>query len=102
MGTIAEQVYEAVKALPDQQAAEVLDFAEFLQAKKGQQLAARREQALAVLDSYVGLYDGTPFNREELHERPRVCRHQYCGLRRRALFRPAYQSAAHPCGRRDC
>lgn len=65
MGTIAEQVYEAVKALPEQQAAEVLDFAEFLQAKMGQQSAARREQALAVLDSYVGLYDGKPINQDE-------------------------------------
>lgn len=70
MSIIAEKVFEAVKALPEQQAAEVLDFAEFLQAKMGQLSEGRREKALAALDNYIGLYDGAPFNREELHERP--------------------------------
>jgi len=70
MSHIAEQVFEAVKALPEQQAAEVLDFAEFLQAKMGQSSQVRREKALAALDSYSGLYDGAPFDREDLHERP--------------------------------
>lgn len=70
MSIIAEKVFEAVKALPEQQAAEVLDFAEFLQAKMGRLSASHREKALANLDKYVGIYDGAPFNREELHERP--------------------------------
>ncbi len=70
MSHIAEQVFEAVKALPEQQAAEVLDFAEFLQAKMGQSSQVRREKALAALDNYRGLYDGAAFDREDLHERP--------------------------------
>jgi|GEM_PF-1772658 len=45
MGNIAEKVFEAVKALPEQQAAEVLDFAEFLQAKMGQSSQRKREKA---------------------------------------------------------
>ncbi len=35
MSTIAAQVFEAVKALSEEQAAEVLDFARFLQARGG-------------------------------------------------------------------
>ncbi len=70
MSHIAEQVFAAVKALPEQQAAEVLHFAEFLQAKMGQSSQRKREKALAALDNYSGLYDGVPFNREDLHERP--------------------------------
>ena len=34
MSNIAEKVFEAVKALPEKQAAEVLNFAEALQAKR--------------------------------------------------------------------
>lgn len=34
MSIIAEKVFEAVKTLPDQQAEEVLDFVEFLKAKR--------------------------------------------------------------------
>ncbi len=63
MNAIAEKVYEAVKSLPDQDAAEVLDFVEFLKAKRKQ---GRREQALATLDKHQGLYDGAPFDREGL------------------------------------
>ncbi|MDD5274124.1 MAG: DUF2281 domain-containing protein [Methylovulum sp.] len=70
MSIIAEKIFAAVKTLPEQQAAEVLDFAEFLQAKMAQQPHGNREKALATLDKYQGLYDGAPFNREELHERP--------------------------------
>lgn len=68
--TTADRIYEAVKSLPEQQAAEVLDFAEFLQTKIARPSQERREKALATLDKFCGLYDGTPFNREELHERP--------------------------------
>ena len=69
MSIIAEKIFETVKQLPEQQAAEVLDFAEFLQAKMRQEQIGRKEKALATLDHYIGLYDGKPFNREELHER---------------------------------
>ena len=70
MSIIAEKVFEAVKTLPEQQAAEVLDFVEFLKAKAEQQRDERKERALATLDKHLGLYDGAPFSREELYERP--------------------------------
>jgi len=70
MSIIAEKVFEAVKTLPEQQAAEVLDFVEFLKSKTQKEQVGRREIALATLDKHIGLYDGLPFNREELHERP--------------------------------
>lgn len=70
MNAIAEKVFEAVKALPEPQAAEVLDFVERLKAKLDAETRARRERALSVLDKHQGLYDGTPFNREELYDRP--------------------------------
>ena len=70
MSIIAEKVFEAVKTLPVQQAAEVLDFVEFLKSKTQKEQGGRREIALATLDKHSGLYDGSPFNREELHERP--------------------------------
>jgi len=57
MSIIAEQVFEAIKTLPDQDAAEVLDFVEFLKAK-------RREKALANPDRHQ--YDGAAFDREGL------------------------------------
>lgn len=66
---IAEQVFDAVKTLPEQQAAEVLDFVEFLKTKSKRQTSDRREKAFATLDKYSGLYDGSSFSREELHER---------------------------------
>jgi hypothetical protein len=67
--TIAEKVYETVKTLHEQQAAEVLDFAEFLKAKADRERNERREKALVTLDRHQGLYDGAPFDRGELHER---------------------------------
>ena len=70
MSIIAEKVFEAVKTLPEQQAAEVLDFVEFLKSKTQKERCGRREIALTILDKHIGLYDGSPFNREELHERP--------------------------------
>ena len=70
MSIIAEKVFEAVKTLPEQQATEVLGFVEFLKSKTQKERGGRREIALANLDKHIGLYDGSPFNREELHERP--------------------------------
>ena len=68
MSNIAEKVFEALKTLPEQQAAEVLDFVEFLKSKAQKERGGRREIALATLDKHIGLYAGSPFNREELHE----------------------------------
>ena len=70
MSIIAEKVFEAVKTLPEQQATEVLDFVEFLKSKTQKERGGRMEKALVTLDKHIGLYDGSPFNREELHERP--------------------------------
>ena len=70
MSIIAEKVFEVVKTLPEQHAAEVLDFVEFLKSKTEKGWGGRREIALATLDKHMGLYDGSPFKREELHERP--------------------------------
>ena len=70
MNAIAEKIFETGKALPEQQAAEVLSFAESLKARQETEVQARREKALAILDKHCGLYDGAPFDRGELHERP--------------------------------
>ena len=67
--SIAEKIIEAVKDLPDQQAAEVLDFVEHLKAKQAEDTRQKREKALATLDRYRGIYDGAKFDRAELHER---------------------------------
>ena len=68
--SITEKVFEAVKTLSEQQAAEVLDFVEFLKAKTAQEKGERKQKALATLDKYRGLYDGAAFNRDELYDRP--------------------------------
>ena len=70
MSIIAEKIIEALKTLSEQQATEVLDFVEFLKSKTQKEQGGRREKALVTLDKHIGLYDGSPFNREELHERP--------------------------------
>lgn len=69
MTTLAERIFETVKALPDQQAAEVLDFVEHLKEKQAEEQQQKREKALATLDKYRGLYDGSKFDRAELYER---------------------------------
>jgi hypothetical protein len=53
MNAIAEKIFAAIKTLPEQQAAEVLDFAEFLQAKRTQ-----------------GAPGATPFKDEEMTVSP--------------------------------
>ena len=64
--SIAEKVFEAVKALPEQQAAEVLDFVEHLRAKQAEE---RRQQ----LDEFFKLYQtdlsGFKFDRNEANAR---------------------------------
>jgi hypothetical protein len=51
---IAESIYETVKALPEQTACEVLNFAEGLIAKQVEDERIRRENALATLTKYSG------------------------------------------------
>lgn len=70
MSAIAEKVFEAVKTLPDQQAAEVLDFAERLKARLEAEKQAKRERALAVLNKHRGRFKAEKFDREECYDRP--------------------------------
>jgi hypothetical protein len=66
---IAERIFETVKTLPEQQAAEVLDFAEGLKVKQADEDRRRREQALATLAKYRGRFKTEKFNREECYDR---------------------------------
>jgi hypothetical protein len=67
--TIAETIFEQVRTLPEADAREILDFVEFLKAKRKRDHEERQAHALAVLEKFKGRYDGTKFNRDELHER---------------------------------
>lgn len=69
MSNIAEKVFEAVKDLPEQQAAEVLDFVERLKAKQTEEERERREKALATLEKYRGRFVAEKFNRQECYDR---------------------------------
>jgi hypothetical protein len=75
MSSIAEKVFQAVQSLPDPQAAEVLDFAEFLLARQRGGLPAALAQPSAEADDwseferYAGAWSGK-FNREECYDRP--------------------------------
>jgi hypothetical protein len=66
---IAERIFETVKTLPEQQAAEVLDFAEGLKVKQADEDRRRREQALDTLAKYRGRFKAEKFNREECYDR---------------------------------
>jgi Protein of unknown function (DUF2281) len=55
--SIADRIYEAVKTMPEQQAAEVLDFAEFLQAKAGR---VNQEVTGALMTDYGGVLAKSP------------------------------------------
>jgi hypothetical protein len=68
MASIAEQVFETVKALPDEQAAEVLNFVEGLKARLEAEQQAQRDRALAVLGKYRGRYKAEKFDREECQQ----------------------------------
>lgn len=68
MSSIAEQIFEAVKALPEQQAAEVLDFAEFLKAKAGKQLAENIDSTENEFFSYAGLWQDRDISQESLRK----------------------------------
>lgn len=69
MSTIPEKIFELVKTLPEQQAAEVLDFVEGLKAKQAEDQRIRRENALAVLAKYRGRFKAGKFNRDECYDR---------------------------------
>lgn len=75
----ADKLYELAKALPEEQAAEILDFAEFLLHKaklRAEQNATQKEapQAGRPLLDYAGILKGSPnFNEDpvELQRRMR-------------------------------
>ena len=74
MSNIAEKISEAVKTLPDQDAAEVLDFVELLQARQVKRRSEEQEQSIdsddwSEFERFAGAWSGK-FNREECYDRP--------------------------------
>jgi len=61
----AERIAELMKAMHEREIGEMLDFAEFLLAKRDREKA----EAWATLDKYSGRYDGAKWQREELYDR---------------------------------
>jgi hypothetical protein len=66
---IAERIYEVVRTMPEQQAAEILDFANYLQSRGAQVTPATRAIDLSVFRAHRGRYDGSKLSREELYDR---------------------------------
>jgi len=71
---IAERIYEIVKSLPEDSAAEVLDYAQAKCVKSSAAAAAAtgRVHALAVLDKHAGRFKFAKFDRAELYDRAGV------------------------------
>ena len=74
MSNIAEKISEAVKTLPDQDAAEVLNFVEILKARQAKSQLGVTEQSTEADDwsefeKFAGAWSGK-FNREECYDRP--------------------------------
>ena len=69
MSIIAEKIYEAVKTLPDQDAAEVLDFVEALRARREKSYEQAKQQALALLDDPPLALNGRYWSKESLYDR---------------------------------
>jgi hypothetical protein len=66
--TLAEKIFDAVRALPETQAREVLDFVGFLKSKHTDRLL-ERQAALAELARYRGRFKAEKFSRDELYDR---------------------------------
>lgn len=64
--TIAEKIFEEVRALPETQAREVLDFVSFLKSRLVTAKSARQD--MSAFDRFGAVYDGR-FNRDELYDR---------------------------------
>lgn len=65
---LAERLYEMVRNMPDDKAAEVLDFAEYVKERGTLVTRASRDIDFSVFDQVSATYDGK-FNREELYDR---------------------------------
>jgi hypothetical protein len=66
--TLAEKIFAEVRALPETQAREVLDFVGFLKSKHVDRLL-ERQTALAELARYRGRFKAGKFSRDELYDR---------------------------------
>ncbi|MBE0623835.1 MAG: hypothetical protein IH606_03375 [Burkholderiales bacterium] len=60
-----ERIAELMKVMHEREIGEMLDFAEFLLAKRDRETT----EARATLDKYAGRYDGAKWQREELYDR---------------------------------
>jgi len=60
-----ERIAELLKAMHEREISEMLDFAEFLLAKRDRE----KTEAWATLEKYAGRYDGAKWQREELYDR---------------------------------
>ncbi len=69
MSTIAEKVFEVVKTLPERRVAEVLNFAEALQAKHEEEYEQAKQKALAMMDDPPLALNGSYFLRDSLYDR---------------------------------
>lgn len=65
----ADNIYNEVRALPEAQAREVLDFVTTLKARCQANAAARRAAALKTLAKYRGRFEAARTNRDELYDR---------------------------------
>lgn len=68
---IPEKIYELVRALPEEQASEVLDFVEFLKQKAqlqpGQEISGHDSSAKRLLSEYAGVLKDSPnFNEDPI------------------------------------
>lgn len=64
--TTAERIFEEVRALPETQAREVLDFVGFLKSQRKTSKSTQRD--MSAFDRFGTVYDGR-FNRDELYDR---------------------------------
>ena len=74
MAIVVEKIVETVKDMPEQQAAEVLNFAEFLKYRQTERPLEKIEQPAeaddwAEFEQFAGAWSGK-FNREECYDRP--------------------------------
>jgi hypothetical protein len=64
--TTAEKIFEEVRALPEKQAREVLDFVSFLKSRR--MTGKPNQQDMSAIDRFGAVYDGR-FNRDKLYDR---------------------------------
>jgi hypothetical protein len=74
MASVAEKIFESVKDMSEQQAAEVLNFVEFLKHRQAERPFEKFEQPAeaddwAEFEQFAGAWSGK-FNREECYDRP--------------------------------